>query len=181
MIYSWNPGHSIHTRVKEHYWHTWLYHLKKEKEKKLSCRKMWHRLGASHSTWTTGHRNSGQKSRHLHRIIREVTEAELHPNNMNREDCFPLRRSFTSWRRNKTILQTSHNLACGFSLAAHFRVLLLSTSTGLLKALYPLPHLWVRFVHPALSSPVHPLVLYNVSISQFDSLLPWRFPQNVCW
>jgi hypothetical protein len=35
-----------------------------------------------------GHKYSGQKSTHMDWIIREVTEIELHPNNMNREDEF---------------------------------------------------------------------------------------------
>jgi hypothetical protein len=75
-VYTGQTGHSSETRVKEYHQHIRLEHLDKSAMAEHiistgSCIKL---------------QTTRILSRHVDRMIREATEIELHPNNMNREN-----------------------------------------------------------------------------------------------
>jgi hypothetical protein len=76
-------GHSIETRVKEHHQHICLYHLEKSVVAEYS-------INLGHLIQLQNSSILAKKSRWMDWVIREATEVEFHPNNMNREDGFSL-------------------------------------------------------------------------------------------
>jgi hypothetical protein len=80
-------GRSIKTRVKKHQCHICLQHPDKSAMAK-------HSINLDHSIQLQYTTILFTKSRYMDRTIREATEIELHPNNMNREDGLSLSRSW---------------------------------------------------------------------------------------
>jgi hypothetical protein len=66
-----------------------------------------------------------KKSRCMYHIIREVTEIELHPNNMNRKDGFSLSMSWephihTLKEQNNVLLKDKAQISTSFGLPLHW-------------------------------------------------------------
>jgi hypothetical protein len=70
-IYIGQSDHSAETKVKKHHHHIWLYHPDKSAV-------IEHRVNIGHQSCLMA-TYPGQKSRCMHRIIREVIEIKLHP------------------------------------------------------------------------------------------------------
>jgi hypothetical protein len=86
-VYISQTGCSIETRIKEHQRHTCLGHPDKSTVAE-------HSIILSHSIKFQNNTILSNKSRYMDRMIREATEIELHPNNMNRKDGLHLSRSW---------------------------------------------------------------------------------------
>jgi MarR-like DNA-binding transcriptional regulator SgrR of sgrS sRNA len=89
----------IETRIKEHHGHICLYHPEKSAVAEHSI-KLDHQRQVQYVIFLA------KKSRQMDQIMREVTEIELHPNNMDREDSFslswawkPLIHDLKEWRQ----------------------------------------------------------------------------------
>jgi hypothetical protein len=85
--YIGQTGRSIETRVREHHRHIRLQHLEKSAIAELSIN-LGHRIQLHNTSIPAS------KSRYMDRIIREATEIEPHPNNINRDNSFSLIRSW---------------------------------------------------------------------------------------
>jgi hypothetical protein len=86
-VYIGKIGRSIETRVKEHYRHIRLYHCQKSAVVERSIN-LCYRIKLQDASILA------KKSRRTDRSVREPTEIELHPDNMNSEDGFFLLRSW---------------------------------------------------------------------------------------
>jgi hypothetical protein len=111
QVYTGQVGRSIDTRLKEHQQHIHLEHLEKSAVMEHSIN-FGHRIHIHHTAILS------TKHRCMAHIIREATENELHPNNMNREDSFCLSKS---WKPLICSLKdhrepSSHDSISGFSV-----------------------------------------------------------------
>jgi hypothetical protein len=79
QVYIGQTGRSIETRVKEHQCHIHLQHPDKSAVAE-------HSINLGHHIQLQDTTILSTKSRSMDQMIRETTEIELHPNNMNRDD-----------------------------------------------------------------------------------------------
>jgi hypothetical protein len=86
-VYIGQTGHSVDIRLKEQQRHIWLQHPDKSAVAEH---------GIDHGHRIQFHNSSilAMKTRYMDRIVREATEIELHPYNINREGGFCLSKSW---------------------------------------------------------------------------------------
>jgi hypothetical protein len=85
-VYSGHTGRSVDIRLKEHQRHTRLEHPDKSAAE--------HSIDQGHRIQFHNSSIIAMKTRYMDRIVREATEIELHPYNINREGGFCLSKSW---------------------------------------------------------------------------------------
>jgi hypothetical protein len=86
-VYIGQTGRSVDTRLKKHQWYICLEHPDKSAVAE-------HSVDVGHYIQFYNISIIAIKTRHMDRIVTEAIEIELHPNNMNREVCFCLSKSW---------------------------------------------------------------------------------------